>query len=260
MSTKIIEFENPRGNTLRGVLVEPTEKFEHVVIMLGGFERAASTERKFKLLSDELAKQNIHSFRFDVADVGLSDGDFYQMTTQTMADDLMAAIDLVRDLGYSKISFAGHSHASCNLSLILNKVEFERILLIAPALNQRDIWRYWFAQEMNPNDQIDWHNYKEKVDEVEFEKTLSLDFYSKNHILGPKLKQINVNIDYSVNFANYDLNKVLVVHGDSDLVCPMESLTIDFPNKIVVKNGDHDVDKPEIISQWLSQATSFLVK
>lgn len=260
MKTSLIEFKNPRNNTLRGVLVSVDDQKDHVVVMLGGFERQASTERKFKLLSDELTKQNIDSFRFDVADVGLSDGDFYQMTTQTMADDLMAAIELVKGLGYRKISFAGHSHASCNLSLVLNKVEFEKILLIAPALNQRDIWRFWFAQEKNPNDKIDWHNYKENFDEAEFEKTLTQDFYSKNHILGPKLKQINVNIDYSVNFADYDLNRVLVVHGDSDPVCPIESLTIDFPNKIVVKNGDHDVDKPEIISQWLSQATSFLVK
>lgn len=260
MTTKIIEFKNPRGNTLRGVLIAPTEQYDRIVIMLGGFERAASTERKFKLLSDELSKSGVHSFRFDVADMGLSDGNFYEMTSQDMANDLLSAIETIKNLGYGKISFAGHSHASCNLSLVLNKVEFDKILLIAPALNQKELWRLWFVQDENPDKQIGWRNYKEYLDENKFLETLSQDIHSKNHILGPKMKQINVDIDFATNYDGFDLNKVLVVHGDADFVCPMESVTIDFPNKLVVSGGDHDMDQPEVIKRWLVKAGEFLIK
>ena len=98
VKTRLVEFENQRGDRLRGVLDEGGGK-DVVIVMLGGFERAASTERKFKFLADRLTGRGVDSFRFDVADVGLSDGDFYQTTTQTMADDLLSAIETVSSLG-----------------------------------------------------------------------------------------------------------------------------------------------------------------
>ena len=259
MKTKLIEFKNQRNDILRGVWVESENcNKNHIVIMLGGFERAASTERKFKLLADELAKQEIDSLRMDIADVGLSDGDFYQMTMQSISDDLLSAIETIRKLGYKKISFIGHSQAACNVSLLFNEINFEKIVLLAPALNQKDLQRLWFVQEKNPTEKIGWNNYLKYFDEEEFQKTISQDVQTKSHILSPEFKRMNSTIDYAQNFHGYDLNKILAVLGDSDKVCPMESQTIEFPNKIILQGGDHDMEKPNMITQWINDAVSFL--
>jgi len=257
-NTFLIEFLNQRKNALRGFLMKSSDNNDHVVVMLGGFERTSSSEKKFELLSNELKSNNIDSFRFDAASLGLSDGDFYQTTTQTVADDLTSAINVVRSLGYKKISFAGHSHAGCNLSLILKTVTLTKIVLMAPALNQKELFRLWFAQSENPNQEINWENYRKYLDETRFLKSLSTDMICEKHILGPSLAQTNHSVDYAVHFHNYDLNKILLIHGDSDAICPIESLTIKFPNKIIVENGDHDIDKPEIIKLWLKKAATFI--
>ena len=257
MNTKLLEFKNKRDNVIRGILVENSNQ-KHVAVMLGGFERATSTERKFKVLADELAKNDIPSLRFDVADVGLSDGDFYQMTMQTIADDLLVVVENLKKLGFEKISFVGHSQAACAVSLLLKGIDFEKIVLFASALNQKELQRLWFVQEKNPLEKIGWNNYKEKLDEVEFQKTISQDALTKSHLLKAQFKQTNSNFNYEENFEGYNLKKILVVQGNGDKVCPIESLVIEFPNKILVEGGDHDMEKPEMIKQWVGGVVKFL--
>ena len=177
-----------------------------------------------------------------------------------MADDLLSAIEAMRGLGYRRVSFAGHSHAGCNLSLLLDIIAFEKILLIAPALNQKELWRLWFVQDRYPDKKIGWYTYRDSLDEHAFEKTFHQEIHTKNHVLSPRIRQVNAGIDYAAYFRGYDLNKVLVVQGDSDQICPAESLTLDFPRKITVAGGDHDVDQPGIISCWIDAATDFLTE
>lgn len=257
MNTKLLEFKNQRDNIIRGILVENDSK-DHIAVMLGGFERATSTERKFKLLADELVKNEIASLRFDVADMGLSDGDFYKMTMQTIANDLLAVVENLKTLGFKKVSFVGHSQAACAVSLLLKEIEFEKLVLLAPALNQDELQRLWFAQEKNPLEKIGWNNYREKLDEEEFQKAISQDVITKSHLLNAQFKQMNSNLNYEENFKEYDLNRILVVRGDGDKVCPIESLAIEFPNKILVEGGDHDMEKPGMIEQWLRDVIIFL--
>ena len=71
MKTKLIEFKNKSGNTLRGILVMPCGSISNLgVICLHGFERVSTTEKKFKKLADKLAERKIPSFRFDYTGCG----------------------------------------------------------------------------------------------------------------------------------------------------------------------------------------------
>ena len=259
MTTKLLEFRNKKDDILRGVLVsaDETEK-EYVVVMLGGFERAATTERKFKALADKLAQKDIDSFRFDVTDVGLSDGDFYHSTTQSFADDLFSAIACVKILGYKKISFVGHSHAACAFSLILNKTEAEKVVLLAPGLNQQGLFHMWFVQGSHPEVKIDWSNYLEYLNEDDFKKSLKGDTVWGSHKLNSLLQEQNSYIDYADNYKGFSMEKILIVHGMADSVCPYESVNIHSPHTILVEGGDHDLEKPAMITQWLDGAVAHL--
>lgn len=47
--TKLVEFKNKTNNLLRGILLS-NGKSDKAVLMAGGFERSATTEKKFKVL------------------------------------------------------------------------------------------------------------------------------------------------------------------------------------------------------------------
>lgn len=259
MNTKLLEFKNKKNDILRGVFVSADEtKKDYIVVMLGGFERAATTERKFKALADKLTQKNIDSFRFDVADVGLSDGNFYHSTTQSFADDLSSAIACVKELGYQKISFVGHSHAACAFSLIPNKTEMERVVLLAPGLNQQGLFRMWFVQGTHPEVKADWSNYREYLNENEYQKSVSEKPVWASRRLSDELEKQNSHIDYADNYKEFPMEKILIVHGTTDSICPYESVNIHSPHTILVEGGDHDLEKPAMITQWLDSAVAHL--
>lgn len=260
METKLIEFENHNRALLRGILTVPEDfSFDSIVIMYGGFERSATTEKKFKALADKLAEDNLAAFRFDAADCGLSDGNFYQTTVESLADDLRGAIEKLKLLGYKKLSIVGHSLAGCVISLLVDKIDFEKIVLLAPALNQKELLRLWFAQKKNSDKKIGWDNYKNNFQEADFLESLKVDLVTKSHKLNFEYRLKNADIDYSQNYNNIGNIPVLLVHGKNDDVVPPESLNIVFNNQIIVDGGDHNLEQPGIIEQWLERVSDFLV-
>ncbi|HTX86460.1 MAG TPA: alpha/beta hydrolase [Candidatus Nanoarchaeia archaeon] len=260
MNTSLIEFKNSKKDILRGILLSAeTDPKKYCAVMLGGFERAGTTEKKFKALADKLAEKNISSFRFDAADCGLSDGNFYQTTVESLAADLSAAIEFLRDRGgYEKFSLVGHSLTACVFSLLLEKISIEKIVLLAPALNQRDLFRYWFVQKKFPDKEITWDNYPDYFDEKLFDEDVKLDLITKTHKLSREYRNKNKDIDYSGNYLKYAQEKILYIHGMADDVVPPPSLKINFLNKIIIDKGGHDLERPGIIEQWLGKAADFL--
>ena len=260
MATKLLEFENYKKEILRGILVEnPDSDKNYVVVMLGGFERSATSEKKFKALADKLALKGIASFRFDAPDCGLSDGDFYPMTTESLAEDLRSAVEFLKRIGYGSFAAVGHSLAGCVISLVLDEADFKKIVLLAPALNQRDLLRLWFVQNARKDIKIDWNNYKEYFREEDFIKDAESDMTAKSHMVSFNYRIKNQERDYSRNYESR-AGKVLLVHGRKDDKVPLESLGVDFPNKIILEEGDHDLERPEVIEGWLDGAVQFLLK
>lgn len=255
-NTTLKEFYNQNGHILRGILLEAQNK-DCVVLMMGGFERSGTTEKKFKTLADRLVDSGISSFRFDAADCGLSDGNFYNATTKNLSQDLLSAHDFLISIGYKKIVFAVHSLAACALSLLINQIKIERAVLIGPALNQKELLRLWFARKNNPGIKIDWNDYKNYFQENEFINSLNFDLIMKSHRLSKEYGQENQNQDYG-NYYLSIINSILLVHGTRDDKVPFESLNINFRNKILIENGDHDLEQPEIIEQWIGRAVDFL--
>ncbi|MCK5320835.1 alpha/beta hydrolase [Candidatus Parcubacteria bacterium] len=261
--TKLIEFKNGDGSILRGIFVFG-KKTEKAVLMCGGFERSATTEKKFKVLADELANQNIASLRFDYSGCGLSDGDFARITVQRMANDFRNAVKILQEkIDCENISAAVHSLSACVVANLTKESFFKKIILIAPALNQKDLLRYWFTvsamKKEKPNVKITWQNFRNYLDEKKFQADCArTDKMTKTNYISADYFLENKDKDYSGLLA--DSRNVLHIHGDKDDKAPIENLNVEFENKIIVKNGDHDLERPDMIEQWIYRTIDFIIK
>lgn len=259
-NTELIQFQNKNNKTLRGIFVSK-EGNKKIVVMVSGFERKATTEKKFKALSDGLVSKGVDCFRFDWEGLGLSDGDFSEFTVERLKKDLFLALKEIRDRkDYESISLVSHSVSGCVAGLARKEINWSKILLLGPALNQKALLRYYFVKnkikKQDPGLEIDWHNFKDYLEEEEFKQSFKEGKLSKENYISADYFRENAEKDYSLYFE--DAENVLLIQGDSDDKVPLESLGVDFPHKIIVKKGDHDLERPDMIIQWLPETLNFL--
>lgn len=262
MFTKLIQFTNQDKKTLRGIY-SGAEENKKLVIMVSGFERKASTEKKFKALSDALTEQGIDCFRFDYEGLGLSDGDFSDFTVENWKKDLLSAraeIEKVKE--YKSISLVAHSVSGCVAALVWQEADWEKMVLLGPALNQKELLRYYFAQNKmkkeDPQIEVTWDNFRNYFREEEFQTYIKKEGkMTKENYLLPDYFLKNEDKDYSSYFKEAD--NVLLVQGDNDKKVPLESFNVSFSQKIIVSGGDHDMERPDLLKQWLSGAVKFLI-
>lgn len=267
MKTQLAEFQNTRKETLRGVLLNPEYKSSNGVLFVNGFERSGTVEPKFKDLADRLYDVGIPSMRFDFSGLGLSDGNFKHTTLENWTKEFSNAYDFFKSkTGVENIYVVGHSLGNCVIGKYLKQKPngIDRAVLIAPALNQRDLMRYWFVsgkmKKENPNQSIEWGNYKSFLNEEEFQKDVNkIDKMSKYNFIGAEYFQECSKLDLSDEFENYKDN-FLHIHGDKDGSVPIESLGVEFSNRILVNGGDHDMERPDQRVQWIEKAVEYLSK
>lgn len=81
---------------------------------------------------------------------------------------------------------------------------------------------------------------------------------TKLNYISPDYFLENKNKDYSELIK--DNKNIFLIHGDKDDKVPLESLNIEFKNKVVIKNGDHDMERPYMFKQWIKKAVNFINK
>jgi pimeloyl-ACP methyl ester carboxylesterase len=267
MQTKLIEFKNQDNETLRGILTIPDEKPKAGAIFLQGFERNATVEKKFRQIADALVGREIASLRFDASGCGLSDGDFSKTTIKKRAQELLKALEVLqKEAGILKINFVAHSLGTCPLALELEGLDkiINKMVFIAPALNQKDLLRFYFARDsmkkINPDIKISWVNYKQHLNEEEFlADCLHAGKMVRENYINPDYFIETKDLDFSHSFDSM-IGKILHVHGEFDLSVPLESLNVEFPNRIIVPGGDHNLERPDFWQQWFTRAVEFLAK
>jgi len=260
--TKLIEFKNRHNETLRGILTFSRYSNPQIVVMMAGFERAATGEQKFKALADALVAHDIPSFRFDHTGIGLSDGDFSKINTAGLGDELVRAVRAAKKkLSFESVSYFAHSLPPCIMADEKKRNLFKKIILMSPALNQRGLLRYWFTQKdmkkVRPQTKINWNNYKKYLNEDAFlEYCRQAQKMTKAHYVGSEYFLENSRQDYSSLIS--DSENILHIHGEKDEVVPIASLNVKFKNKIIVPEGDHDLERPDLLSLWLTPTVNFL--
>ena len=124
-----------------------TNREKEVVIVMAGFSRVATKE---DMLLEICAGLNLSSFLFDWHGLGMSSGDFSGVTVKKLVNDLKRVTCMLYAEGFEKFHLVGHSLASCVIALFSsecsNYISIGKKVLIAPALNQRLLLRYWFSK------------------------------------------------------------------------------------------------------------------
>jgi len=259
MKTELLQFNNKKGDILRGILVLNNEQNKEILLMVGGFEGPATTQKKFKVLVDNI---EFSSFRLDYTGIGISDGDFSKLTVKDLSLDIKAAIEELNNRGFNKIYIVCHSLSACAISSLVE--HFDKIILMAPALNQKELARYWFVQSLNEKQgfakEINWNNYKQYLNEQDFLRDCKRNdkMTSMNNILSDYFME-NIDKDYSSLFVDFQ-DRVFHVHGLNDDVVPLESMTVNFNNHIFIEKGDHDLERPDMIEKWFESTIKFIIK
>jgi len=262
--TQLVEFKNNSNDIVRGICAFGKSSSINAVLMCGGFERTASTEKKFKVMADELFEKNIASLRFDYSGMGLSDGAYSKTTVQKMVVDFKNAYKILQaETDCQNISVVAHSLSACVVARAALELVFDKMVLIAPALNQKDLMRYWFTlsvmKKQNFDLKVDWHNFKDYLDENQFQADCQrMDKMTKeNYILADYFLE-NKELDYADLMKSHQ--NILHIHGDKDDKVPFDSVNIQTKNQIMVKGGDHDVERPDMRKQWVQQTIDFIIK
>jgi pimeloyl-ACP methyl ester carboxylesterase len=262
---RIVEFKNQDGATLRGVLRNGTAP--RAIIFSHGLERTSITEQKFKRLADTLEQHGVTSFAFDYTGCGLSDGDFSRTTVQRLTDDFIrASVMLKKKTDCLDMCAVGHSISGCVMGLAQKTAPklLSKIALLGPALNMAAVLRWKFAydimQKKQRCEQITWQNFHTLFSEEDFlTYCQSGTIILRAHYLGKDFFTENMNKDYSQCFAGEQSN-VLLIHGAKDKKVPLESLTVSFQHSIIIPEGDHELERPHIMAQWLNPCVDFLLE
>ncbi|NMB57507.1 alpha/beta hydrolase [Candidatus Beckwithbacteria bacterium] len=260
--TKLIEIKNKEQEILRGLLIE-NKQASKIVICIHGFEASGIAEKKFKIFSDELIKNNIASLRFDFSACGASDGNFEDVSVEKQTQEFARILATIKEK-YQDISVCAHSLGTCVLASFLKNnpnSDFRKIILMAPALNQKVIIEYLYVLKTNPsNPDINWHNYHDFFNKTEFSKEIQQKtLTTKRNYIPQKYLLENMDKNYSDIFKKLKLKNILHIHGDQDKTAPLQILDYKFPNCIIVKKGDHHLERPDMMRQWLKPALSFII-
>jgi len=264
---QLIEFKNHQGEVLRGLLDKSTSK--RGVIFLHGFERT-SVEIKFKNINDSL-RGKINIFRFDFSGCGLSDGNFEDVTVEKMTQELEKAVYIFKKYApqVRELVLVGHSIAGCvALNFVnLNFDTISKIVLLGPALNQRELLKYYFvrAKMWSQKILINWNNFRQYFVEKEFQQDLHIKKrMRKSHWISNLYFLENKESDYQKLFEALPLSTkdILIVHGDSDNKVPLESNN-NLPKGlkfVKVLKGDHELERPDMVKQYLTKVIQFVLK
>lgn len=267
MKTSLLEISNRDNSIIRGIISQWNNIPQQIVICLHWFERCSSTEKKFKSLSDNLLDYNIMSIRLDFSWCWLSDWDFRFTTIDNQSDELLKVLQYI-DTNFNNIpiTIIAHSLWACVVAHIIDdiKSQIKKFVFISPALNQKNLLRYWFVssqmKKVDQNINITRENYQQYLDEQAFiEDCKKEDKITKYNYILPEYFLSNKDKDYSSNFENIK-DKILHIHWNKDKSVPLESLNIKFNHQIIVEDGDHDMEKPNQIKQWKEWVIKFILQ
>lgn len=229
MGEKIF-FENSQGLKICGILEEPNNNKEEIVIIVHGYS-SNKNGYSAKQIAEELIKRNMNSFRIDLDGCGESEGEFENQTITSTVDDISSAIELMKKRGYKKIDLFGSSAGGSSvMATALKHPEINRIGLKAPVSD-------YPSQRLRKYGQKYLDEWKEK----------GYAFYESGN--GRKLKVNYSFFEDSKKYVMYDKAKdikcpVLIIHGTEDktvLVEESRKIVKEFPNGklIELEGADH---------------------
>jgi hypothetical protein len=147
MQQKIF-FKNSNGVKLCGVLSDPKDnKNNLIVIICHGFSNNKDGDF-YVMLSDEINKKNVSTFRFDYFGHGESEGNFEDITVTEGIDDILCSYSLLKKEGYTNIALFGSSYGGNTSLFAATKIKDLRFLMLrAPVSDYLEVERIRGGEE-----------------------------------------------------------------------------------------------------------------
>lgn len=259
-----VRFVNSNRNYLDGTIFDAEKnggERRRGVICLHGFGRHGD-EPKFHELGRELSRRGVTTLSFSMSGWGQSEGDCYRMTMDGLASDVRSAAEFLRkEAKVERLNVFAHSMGACVVakSMFTYGKMFERIVFLAPALNQKKLQRYWFAKQQFRD--ATWSDFRHHLDEDMFRKYISEPRVVKD--LSGNERKVSANFFLHVSMVDYTTliggrsDMILHIHGTHDKTVPMECVKLPGCKNISVKMGDHDLEN--MCGSWTSSAADYLV-
>ena len=246
-----VYFNNSKGDKLCGILLNPTmDRSKPIIILVHGFSSNKNT-KGFLLLRELLKQKNISTFRIDIYGHGESEGKLENITVSEGVDDIISAINYLKNCGYKKVGLLGGS--------------FGGNAGIMAAAKTNDLFLLALKSPVS--------SYQERYD-----KLLSKQEIKKWKEKGFRMIEdygnlIKVNYDYYDDFKNNIGYKVahlikiptIIVHGDSDESVPVEqsirlSKLIPDCKLVLIKKADHRYTNLEHYKKMSQTFVEFILK
>jgi pimeloyl-ACP methyl ester carboxylesterase len=248
MREEKISFTNCRGDTLSGVLHHAQmHSARGAVILCHGMESDKNSQ-KLVFLSRELARRGILALRFDFSYVGDSSGKFEDITYSGEVEDLQAAYALLGSRHAGKTAILGSSMGG-TVALMFAAREPAAAALVtvsAPLHPEKFPHRILTRAQLR-----DWR-----------ERGFIL--YNGQRLNVALLQDLE-NIDVRA-CARKVACPVLILHGDADVVVPVEEAyelhdCLTGSKRLSILHGaDHRLSNPEMMRRTLSEALDWLTE
>jgi len=247
MKIEKVYFENSRGQKLCGILSVP-EFSRTVVVMCHGFG-SNKDATSCKVLSEELNKNGISTFRFDFSGRGESEGNIEETTISDAIDDLKSAVNFVYEM-FDKLFLYGSSFGGI-VSLSYTSRD-ERVLLLA-LKSPLSSYVEKFESDVGDEGIKKWKN-EGFIEYVTGDKKYKIPY-----------KFYEDSIKYNYLFYDYIKIPVLVVHGNKD-----EEVTVNQSLELVkhlkagkleiVKGADHQYTEKRHFDKMVKTISSWFVE
>ena len=245
-------FKNSKGDKLCGILSDVGDKEKPVMIMTHGHSSSKDSSTYIEL-EKEFNENGISIFRFDIYGHGESEGKFEDATVSEAADDILNAIEFLKDKGYAKIGLLGASFGGCAAVTAASKTDDLFVLVLrAPVSNYEEHYKH----EKTEEEMKEW---KEK----------GYSYYISGD--GRKLRK---NYSFVKDFKNNDGYKngpkikipTFIIHGEIDKSVPIEhgiKLAKLIPNsklEFVKGEGHKFKNRPSASKEVAEKIVKFVVE
>lgn len=146
------------NKTIRGLLSTPDNgKYKNLIPMFHGFTGHKNEHAYlFKQLTKQFVELGYATIRFDFSGNGDSDGEFEEMTFDTLMDEARAIMKYAYEISNKKLIPLGFSMGGCINSIVSAELEelVEKVILISPAGNMNVLSKSKEQYKKNQTDNL----------------------------------------------------------------------------------------------------------
>jgi uncharacterized protein len=248
MPEERVSFANCRGDTLIGVLHHPEQlPARGAVILCHGME-SDKQSKKLIFLSRELARRGVMALRFDFCYGGESSGKFEDITCSGELDDLKAAYKFIAGHHKGKTAILGSSMGGTVALMFAAQEPTVAALVVvsAPLHPEKFPARILTSAELQQWRDQGYIRYNGQRFNVSLLEDLQ-------------------NIDIP-GCARRIACPVLIVHGDSDEIVPVEEAyelydCLQVSKRLsILRGSDHRLSNPELMARAVDEALDWLTR